>query len=239
MTGKGLAVIPARAGSKRLPDKNVRPLGGHPLIAWTLRAALASPELGRVYVSTDSPDYAAVAKRYGAEAPFLRSARAASDQAPTAEVVVEAVERYEKELGYAADWVSILQPTSPFRSPATIARGIRAFLAAGGNSVVAVARRKIPRGWMLDVDAQGDVVDATEEGPELPPYYYCGAFYALRVETLKKTGGLYTDKVRCFVVEDPAEALDIDTPEDWSLAERLAPSFREAFFGPADQEGGR
>src|SRR5688572_21070487 len=95
-----LVVIPARAGSKRLPGKNVRLLGGHPLLAWTVRAALAVPGLGRAFVSTDCAEYADVARRYGAEAPFLRSAAASSDEAPTSAVIAEAVERYAKELGY-------------------------------------------------------------------------------------------------------------------------------------------
>lgn len=229
----GLALIPARAGSKRLPGKNLRPLAGHPLLAWTIRAAQACPGLGRVHVSTDDPDYAAVARSYGADVPFLRSAAASTDEASSSAVLAEALERYGRELGFDIRWVVLLQPTSPFRTPATLARGVELFRASGGLSVAAVARQRIPRGWMLEVDAAGDVVPGSKEGPALPGHYLCGAFYACSAETLRATGGIYTPQTRALLVEDPAEALDLDTSEDWALAERLAPSFRELFFGPA------
>jgi CMP-N-acetylneuraminic acid synthetase len=233
MPADGLVVIPARAGSKRLPGKNARPLDGRPLLAWTIRSALACPGLGRVFVSTDSPEYADLARLHGAEAPFLRSGEAATDQAPTSAVLAEAVDRYEKDLGYKARWITILQPTSPFRTPATIRRGAALFEASAGATVVAVARRRIPRAWMCELDAEGYVVEGSKAGPEIPGHYFCGAFYALTAETLRTTGGIYGKRVRAFTVEDEGEALDIDTPEDWALAERLAPSFRDAIFGPA------
>lgn len=227
----GLVVIPAREGSKRLPGKNLRPLGGVPLLAWSIQAARACPGLGRLFVSTDSETYAATARGFGAEAPFLRSAATSGDEASTKDVVVEAVDRYAKDLGFAARWIVILQPTSPFRTPRTIERGIALFQASGGRSVTAVARRKVPREWMLDLDAEGCVVKRPDPAAPLPAYYYCGAFYALTVDTLRTHEGLYGDRVKGLVIDDLGEALDIDVAEEWALAERLAPSYRAAVLG--------
>lgn len=225
LPGNGLVVIPARAGSKRLPGKNARLLGGIPLLAWSIRAALACPRLGRVFVSTDSPDYAETARHFGAEVPFLRSPETSTDAASTKDVVVEALRRFEQERSFSPSWIVILQPTSPFRSEATLNRGIDVFLQSGGRSVVAVAPVRTPASWMVDLDAEGCLVERAADATSLPAYAYCGTFYALATKTLKERDSLYTEQIRGLVIDDLAEALDIDSPKDWELAERLAPSF--------------
>ena len=116
-----VALIPARSGSKRVPDKNIRPLAGHPLIAYTIAAALGSGIFNDVMVSTDSEHYAEIAKYYGAQVPFLRPVELAGDQSPDFEWLQYTLSRL-RETGRSYDCFSILRPTSPFRMPATIQR---------------------------------------------------------------------------------------------------------------------
>ena len=121
-----VALIPARAGSKRVPDKNIRPLAGHPLIAYTISAALQSEVFSAVLVSTDSQLYADIAKYYGAEVPYLRPSELAGDLSPDVEWVEYTLNRLRQD-GREYDCFSILRPTSPFRLPETTQRAWRAF----------------------------------------------------------------------------------------------------------------
>lgn len=112
---KNIAIITARSGSKGLPDKNIRPLAGHPLITYTIKAALDSGMFDTVMVSTDSEKYAEIARSYGAEVPFLRSEETSSDTAGSWDVVREVLRNY-KEMGKEFDKICLLQPTSPLRN---------------------------------------------------------------------------------------------------------------------------
>ena len=126
-----VALIPARSGSKRVPDKNIRPLAGHPLIAYSISAALQSGVFAAVIVSTDSERYAEVARYYGAEVPFMRPAEYSGDTSPDIEWVEYTLKRLAAE-GRSYDCFSILRPTSPFRLPETIQRAWSEFLAETG-----------------------------------------------------------------------------------------------------------
>ena len=126
-----VALIPARAGSKRVPDKNIRSLAGHPVMAYTIAAALDSGIFADVIVSTDSAHYAEIARYYGAEVPFLRPSELAGDVSPDIEWLTYTLKELE-QAGRRYDCFSILRPTSPFRLPATIERAWRAFLAQDG-----------------------------------------------------------------------------------------------------------
>src|ERR1051326_4680487 len=121
-----VALIPARSGSKRIPDKNIRSLNGHPLMAYTIRAALDSGIFNSLIVSTDSKRYADIAASYGAQVPFLRSIEIAGDQSPDIEWVDDTLRQLKKR-GENYDFFSILRPTSPFRSVHTIQRGWKEF----------------------------------------------------------------------------------------------------------------
>ena len=126
-----VALIPARSGSKRVPDKNIRPLSGHPLIAYTIAAALESKIFSAVIVSTDSESYADIAEHYGAEIPFLRPSELAGDLSPDIEWLEYTLTRLREE-GRRYDCFSLLRPTSPFRLPETIRRAWHAFLGEEG-----------------------------------------------------------------------------------------------------------
>ena len=130
-TLKAVALIPARSGSVRVPHKNIRRLGGHPLIAYTIAAARASGVFEAVVVSTDSEDYARIARHYGAEVPFLRGAEMAGSTSPDIAWVLHALDALEGQ-GRSFDAFSILRPTSPFRKPETIQRAWAAFTGADG-----------------------------------------------------------------------------------------------------------
>ena len=154
-----LGVIPARGGSKAIPRKNLHPLGGEPLIAWTCRAAIGARTLTRTVVSTDDPEIAAAARRYGVEAPFLRPRHLAGDDTPTLPVVVHALDELARE-GFVPDAVAILQPTSPFRRSEHIDAALTLLEATGADSVVTVV--KVPHQFnpvsVLRLDSLGRLV---------------------------------------------------------------------------------
>ncbi|MFO0106485.1 MAG: acylneuraminate cytidylyltransferase family protein, partial [Burkholderiales bacterium] len=131
-----LALVPARSGSKGLPDKNIRPLGGKPLLAWPIAAALAAQRVDRVIVSTDSAHYADLARAAGADVPFLRPTALASDTAPSIDFILHAVDTLAAADEHY-DYLLLLEPTSPLTEASDIDRALSA-LAAQGASAVAV-----------------------------------------------------------------------------------------------------
>ncbi len=146
-----VALIPARAGSKRVPDKNIRPLAGHPLVAYTISAALQSQVFSAVIVSTDSQLYGDIASHYGAEVPYLRPSELASDLSPDIEWVEYTLRRL-RENGRDYDCFSILRPTSPFRLPETIKRGWRALQEEEGVDslrAVEICRQHPGKMWVV------------------------------------------------------------------------------------------
>lgn len=134
-----LALVPARAGSKGLPGKNVRLLQGKPLLVWPIEAAVASRYVDRVVISTDSPDYAALAEAAGAEAPFIRPAELANDTAPSIAFIEHAISRLEAE-GAMYDYLVLLEPTSPLTDAADIDAALETLVshAASADSIVGV-----------------------------------------------------------------------------------------------------
>lgn len=226
--GRVLCVIPARGGSKGLPGKNLRPLGGLPLIAWACRAARATPGLDRVVVSTDDPAIAAAAEAAGVPAPFLRDAALAQDRTPVVEVLADAVRRMESVDGARYDWVCLLQATSPLVQPDDITRALERARATGADTVLSVypAGQKHPE-IMLHLEPDGRVrwfCEARQRmarRQDLPPVFVrSGLVYVVRRDLLLGRGTLYGDAV--YAVEVPAaRALSIDTAADLRVAEAL------------------
>lgn len=163
-----IALIPARSGSKRVADKNIRPLAGHPVIAYTIAAARQSRIFSAILVSTDSEQYAEVARNYGAEVPFLRPTEISGDVSPDIEWIEFTLKRL-KEMGREYDCFSILRPTSPFRLPETIQRAWKEFLAEEGvDSLRAVEKCREHPGKMWVVRGKR-MVPLLPMGPaELP-----------------------------------------------------------------------
>lgn len=141
-----LAIIPARSGSKGIRHKNVRMLDGIPLMAWSIKTAIASQLFSRIVVSTDSDEYANVAKSYGAEAPMLRAGNLSQDDTPTTDVILDILERFEKE-GESFVYVTLLQPTSPLRTADDLLEAYRLLARENYHSVVGVTACDHPPQW--------------------------------------------------------------------------------------------
>jgi len=217
-----IAVIPARGGSKRLPGKNIRPFEGRPVIARSIEAALDSGLFERVMVSTDDEAIVAVARAAGAEVPFRRSAGASDDHAPLAVVVREVIEGYAAR-GQAFDTVCCLLATAPLLRPARLAEGVALLESGGFDSVVPVVRFGYPiqRALQIEDDRLGMVCPeyAEARSQDLPPRYHdSGQFYWMRTRPFMEQGTFFTARCGAIVLPE-AEVQDIDTEEDWALAE--------------------
>lgn len=226
-----LAVVPARAGSKRLPNKNVLLLGELPLIAWTIRAAIEAHVFGEVLVSTDDAAIAEIAIRFGASAPWLRPAELATDTATSIDVLLHAVDQADPD-GLRYGHVALLQPTSPFRTAATIAEGVRLCLSGGGTPVVAVSPARTHPDLCFRLDAGGrmskyvpEKAGASLRSQDLPPAFEVnGALYVASVQYLRRHRTFFGPDATALVVRSRAESIDIDDVWDWQLAEWIVSS---------------
>lgn len=229
-----LALIPARGGSKRIPGKNVRDLCGLPLIAYTLRTAKAAGCFSRILVSTDDPQVAAIAREHGGDVPWLRSAENSSDTSTAMDAIEEVLGRMEADSDPLPDAVMLLQPTSPFRNAVSIHRAIELFEQADGESVVSVSPAASHPWWCKRISSEGELLPfipdaaANTRSQDLPPAYALnGLIYLASVATLRVRRSLYSEHPQALVIESPEEALDIDTPFDWRVAEALCGSEKE------------
>ena len=224
-----LALVVARGGSKRVPGKNLRTLGGRPLVQWTIDTARAVPGLCDVLLSTDDAAIADVGRAAGALVPWLRPAALATDSATAVDVAEHALDWYEGARG-TVDGLLLLQPTSPFRTVDTVRRGIAAFSEHGGRPVVAVAPAFDHPLWTFRIvdDALVPFVDGGGlqlRSQDLPPaYVVSGALYLIAPADLRARRSFHGAEVVPLRVDDPVERLDIDTPGDWALAESVVAS---------------
>jgi CMP-N,N'-diacetyllegionaminic acid synthase len=222
-----LGIVPARGGSKGIPGKNVRPLGGKPLLVHTAEAALAARRLSRVVLTTDDERIAEVGRGCGLEVPFLRPAELAMDDTPTLPVLQHVVAELEKT-GDRFDAVCLLQPTSPFRRAGDIDGCISLLESAGLDAVVSVLPVPPEHNphWVYFQDGEGLLRLATgEEQPiprrqELPPALHRdGSVYVTRRDVLMEGNSLYGKRLGGFLAD--SRSLNLDTPADWERAERL------------------
>lgn len=214
-----LVVIPARGGSKRLPGKNLMPLAGRSLLARTADFVTAEGFAARTIVSTDDESIAAAARQVGLRVPFMRPAAIADDAATTLAVVEHAVEWEARNEG-RPDLVAVLQVTSPFRRPGLLREGI-ALLAddPAANSVVAMRRLPLPLQWLFTQGAGGAAERlGSTAAPVLMP---TGALYITRTQALAQQNSIYSEPILPLLTSE-LEAVDIDTAEDFALAEAIA-----------------
>jgi CMP-N,N'-diacetyllegionaminic acid synthase len=222
-----LCVIPARGRSKGVPRKNLLDVGGQPLIVWTIEQALAVPDLD-VLVSTDDEEIANVARRAGAEVPWLRPAELAQDTTPTEPVVRHAIEQVTIERG-RPEAVMLLQATSPVRHDGTLARAVRQFADTGVDSMVGVVPQA-PFIWQAtepptatyDVNARPRRQDLT---PATMRYRETGSLYVTRTEIYDRLDNRLGGRMGLFVMDED-EGVDIDTQLDVALAEKFLGSSR-------------
>lgn len=231
-----IALIPARAGSKRLPHKNIKLLAGHPLIAYSVSAARDSGVFERVILATDSEEYADVGMKYGAEVPFLRPAATAGDRSPDIEWVTFVLEQLFKG-GQRYDCFSILRPTSPFRKAETIRRAWAQFSADGNaDSLRAVEKCSQHPGkmWRIDGNRMTPLLDQprgeqpwhSRQYPTLPEVYVQNASLEIAwTRVVFEKGTIAGDIIMPFLTEE-YEGFDVNTSYDWGLAEKLVADCR-------------
>lgn len=226
-----VALIPARSGSKRVPDKNIRPLAGHPVIAYTIAAALRSEIFSTVIVSTDSERYADIARYYGAEVPFLRPPELAGDVSPDIEWLEHTLTKLAED-GRKYDCFSILRPTNPFRLPETIRRAWQAFLAEEGvDSLRAVEKCQQHPGKMWVVRRRR-MMPLLPLSPSEQPWH--SSQYQSLPEVFVQNASLEIAWTRVVIEERTIagnvlmpfftkeyEGFDVNNPYDWNLAEHL------------------
>lgn len=211
--GGTLAIIPARAGSTRLPGKNVRPMAGKPMVAWTLEAALAARSLDRIVVSTDDPAVAAVAAKMGLAPPFMRPAGLSGPDASVMDAIAHAL----TALGEDWDHVVLLQPTSPLRTAQDVDRVVTACLEADAPAAIATAPMPKPSAFYGKAEA-GLLVPPHEDMDDLR--IITGAVYVGRRAAVLAAGTFRVPG--CLAVDLPRErAWDVDTAEEFAACEVL------------------
>lgn len=224
---KCLAIIPARSGSKGLPDKNIKNLNGKPLMYYTIKAALDSKCFEEVMVSTDSNRYAEIARECGAKVPFLRSEATAGDGAGTWDTVREVLNEYRK-LGKEFDYVTVLQPTSPLRDDVDIVHAFEQLREGYVNNVVSIVSVEHPVQWcfrlpengMLDEFAQSPYNNVRRQDLE-KHYRENGAIYIVDAKKIMDDNyNFYADKCFGYIMR-PDKSVDIDTELDFMIAEEV------------------
>jgi N-acylneuraminate cytidylyltransferase len=219
-----LVIIPARGGSKGIPDKNIRLLHGKPLITYTIEAALKLFEPGRILVSTDSENIRTVAEKSGLNVPFLRPAELSTDTAGSYEVILHAMEMAQQQ-GINFDTVILLQPTSPFRTSQHILEAMKLY-DPSLDMVVSVKESDENPYYSLFEENNTGFLEKSKNGhfsrrQDCPKVYaYNGAIYIMNAKSLEKHSIGNFKNIRKYVMNSE-DSIDIDTPLDWKLAELI------------------
>ncbi len=233
---KTIAIITARGGSKRIPKKNIKEFCGKPIIAYSIEAALRSGIFDEVMVSTDSKEIADIAKRYGANVPFLRSESTSNDYATTADVIQEVLAQYES-IGETFGTFCCIYPTAPFITKGKLKEAMSQFAGSEADSLMSVVRYGFPPQRALvirDGTLQYQYPEfASCRSQDLEPIYHdCGQFYICKVNAFKKAHSVVCPKAVAYVIPEE-EVQDIDTVSDWALAEAKYKTFMQG-KGEAD-----
>ncbi len=222
---KILAIILARGGSKRLPNKNILPLGGKPLIVWSIDEAKKSKYIDTVMVTTDSQEIYDVAQRHGAELPFLRPAELAQDETKSIDVILHALDFYKDK---KFDDVIIFQPTSPLRDVDDIDGAIEFFYGKNATSVVGVCEVEHSPLWSNTLDESLSMDNFLDDkynnfrSQDLPVYYRInGAFYMSKIDSVIDTKTFFIKHDIYAYVMSQEHSADIDTKLDFIIAEAL------------------
>jgi len=224
---KILAIIPARANSKGIPSKNIQKLGELPLIAYTIRSAKKSTKVNRIIVSTDNKKIAKIAMEYGADVPFLRPKKFSRNSSSTLDVVQHTIQYLQKVENYTPDIITILLPTSPFRSPDLIDKSIKLLKKTNATSVVSVFKSKehafkafLPnRGFLKPFKSDYKKYYQRQKLPDF--YHTTGAAYTFWFDTLKKFGHYYGPRIKPLISHYYEMNVDIDSIFDLFIAEMI------------------
>lgn len=209
MKNKVIAIIPARGGSKALPRKNIRLLAGKPLIAWTIEQAKKSKNIDKMIVSTDDEEIAEISKQYGAEVPFMRPKELATDNSPTIDAIMHALDWFESRGNYF-DILVLLEPTSPLRKDGDIDNAIKLFLDNLGNadSLISLGEVQLENPYIMKKIEDGYVKPLLytnsqhHQRQQLPKAYFpYGVIYLSKTITLKKYKTVYQEKTIPYFIE--------------------------------------
>lgn len=232
-----VAIITARGGSKRIPRKNIKDFLGKPIIAYSIEAALNSKLFDEVMVSTDDMEIAEVAKRYGANVPFMRSAKNSDDYASTADVLYEVLTEYSK-LGKKFKWMCCIYPTAPFVTADKLKKAFDHLKTTGADALTPVVKFSYPpqRGFIV-VDGLLQYKwkeNINKRSQDLEPLYHdVGQFYFYAVDAFlneyNSQGGGQAGLKAIPMLIDEIEVQDIDNLSDWELAEIKYRMLREKF----------
>lgn len=217
-----IAIITARGGSKRIPHKNIKPFLGKPIIEYSIEAALKAGVFDEVMVSTDDEEIARIAKECGAKVPFFRSKENSDDFSTTADVIREVLKAYE-DRGRQFEYACCIYPTAPFLTAETIREAMGILIDKKADSVVPVVKFSFPP--QRAVVVRDGVVKmnmpefALARSQDLEPWYHdCGQFYCMDVKSFLEQGYLVMDNTYPYY-QDEMNVQDIDTVEDWEMAE--------------------
>jgi N-acylneuraminate cytidylyltransferase/CMP-N,N'-diacetyllegionaminic acid synthase len=217
-----IAIIPARSGSKGLPGKNIKPLLGKPLIAYTIEAALKSKHITNIIVSTNDKNIYQIGLNYGADDTFLRPAELAQDDSLAIDNYLYTIQRLNDEFNYDINDFVVLQPTSPLRKSEDIDAAIELFRDKSADSVISYTEEHHPISWHKYIDEAGRVETIFPESIQnrqvnRPTYYPNGAVYVFSLELIKLKK-YYSEKSFAYLM--PRErSIDIDTADDFNYAE--------------------
>jgi CMP-N,N'-diacetyllegionaminic acid synthase len=229
MKPKAVAFIPARSGSKRVPNKNIKSLAGHPMLAYSVRAAIDSGVFDAVICATDSQLYADVACHYGAEVPFLRPKEISGDKSPDIEWVVWMLQQLKGQ-GRVFEVFSILRPTSPFRLPSTIKRAWQAFsddMTAHSLRAIEKCKQHPGKMWVIQGKRVLPIMPLKLDGTPwhssqyaaLPEIYVQDASLEIAWSRIAiEQNSIAGESILPFLSQG-LEGFDINEPEDWLLAE--------------------
>jgi len=222
---KKIAIIPARSGSKGLQDKNIKILGGKPLLAYSIEAAIHASIFECIHVSTDSKEYAGIAREFGADVPFLRSEEMSSDTAGSWDVVREVLEKYRNK-NKKFKSVCLLQPTSPLRNASDIIECYRLLEEKQGDSVTSVCEMEHSPLWSMKLDDSRSLKDYRKKSNDIirqkiDQYYRInGAIYIRKILYTGNGITLLNNNEYAYVM-NRRRSVDIDTIDDFEYAEFL------------------
>lgn len=222
-----LAVIPARSGSKRLPNKNIAQMAGKPLLTWTIDAALNAGIFSRIIVSTDSQEIAKISVAANAEVPFQRPKSLSEDDSSSYDVVLHALEffKYQKEIEF--DYVALLQPTSPLRTGQHLREAFKQMTDNNAQACVSVVRSKCNPNWMYWLDKKKRNMEPIlgkfnleKYEPLMDAFSLNGAIYICNVPQFLKNESFILENTLPYIM-DYNSSIDIDTANDFEKAQML------------------
>lgn len=213
-----IAIIPARGGSKRLPHKNTLMFCGHPLIAYSINAAIAAPSIDHCFVTTDDAQIARIAKQYGAQV-IERPSQLATDTASTSDAILHAVTAIEQQGIPCQKGIAIFQPTNPLRPVSLIEQGIKMFGSRPCDSLISVSSHKLKPGTVTNGYFKAQYTHGTASQEMPPTVYENGLLYISKKETMATFGNVAGQTVLGFETPAPYGEVDIDESIDFQIGE--------------------